>query len=206
MKNFFPYLPLRVYDSGDMSLCYSDSDTTKRRKLFFQNKWLDRHTWLHYGSCRGNSGGWCIPCILFVSEVEKTALGQFVTSSFTSYYKSKEMFNKHSSKNYHKMAMERAYAFQQCHANRTQRIDVRMSDIGVKNFTFNEAERSFSCLRQVHNWLRSTMTEERLGSLGVLAIHGFKYPIDVQEVCDKFKQIHPRKMTNSSLLVADANV
>ena len=33
--------------------------------------------------------------------------------------------------------MERAYAFQQCHANPTQRIDVRMSDIGVKIFTFN---------------------------------------------------------------------
>ena len=70
----------------------------------------------------------------------------------------------------------------------------------------SKAERSFSCLRQVHYWLRSTMTAERLGSLRVLAIHGFKYPIDVQEVCDKFKQIHPRKMTNSSLLVADANV
>ena len=46
----------------------------------------------------------------------------------------------------------------------------------------SEAEQSFS-------WLRSTMTEERLGSLGVLAIHGFKYPIDVQEVCDKFNTL-----------------
>ena len=98
-EEIFSLLTTKSYDSGDMSLCYSDSDTTKRRKLSFQNKWLDRHTWLHYGSCRGNRGGWCIPCILFVSEVEKTALGQFVTSPSTSYYKSKEMFNKHSSKN-----------------------------------------------------------------------------------------------------------
>ena len=32
-----------------------------------------------------------------------------------------------------------------------------------------EAERSFSCLRQIHTWLHATMTDERLGSLGVLA-------------------------------------
>ena len=51
----FSLLTTKSYDSGDMSLCYSDSDTTKRRKLSFQNKWLDRHTWSHYGSCRGNS-------------------------------------------------------------------------------------------------------------------------------------------------------
>ena len=78
--------------------------------------------------------------------------------------------------------------------------------LAVLPFGSSEAERSFSCLRKVQNWLRSTMTEERLGSPRVLAIHGFKYPIDVQEVCDKLKQIHPRKITKSSLLVADANV
>ena len=33
-----------------------------------------------------------------------------------------------------------------------------------------EAERSFSCLRQVHTWLRTTMTCDRLGNLGVLAM------------------------------------
>lgn len=37
-----------------------------------------------------------------------------------------------------------------------------------------EAERSFSCLRQIHSWLCSTMTGERLGNLGsILALHGF---------------------------------
>ena len=31
-----------------------------------------------------------------------------------------------------------------------------------------EAERSFSCLRQIHRWLRTTTTRERLGNLGGL--------------------------------------
>ena len=31
-----------------------------------------------------------------------------------------------------------------------------------------QAERSFSCLRQVHTWLRTRMTGERLGNIGVI--------------------------------------
>ena len=66
-----------------------------------------------------------------------------------------------------------------------------------------EAERSFSCLRQIHTWLRSTMTEERLGNLGVIALHGFTYPIDISKVCTVFMQKHPRRMSNSSVLFSD---
>ena len=33
-----------------------------------------------------------------------------------------------------------------------------------------EAERSFSCLRQIHSWLRTTMTDEKLGNLVVFDI------------------------------------
>jgi len=50
----------------------------------------------------------------------------------------------------------------------------------------SEAERSFSCLRQVHNWLQSTVSDERLSSLEISAISGFKYPTDIQEFCDKY--------------------
>ena len=34
-------------------------------------------------------------------------------------------------------------------------------------------------------------------------IHDFQYPIDIKKFCDKFKQLHSRKMTNS-ILVADS--
>ena len=46
-----------------------------------------------------------------------------------------------------------------------------------------EAERSFSCLRLIHSWLHSTMTIERLGNLGVLGIHGFDFPLSVDQKC-----------------------
>ena len=45
-----------------------------------------------------------------------------------------------------------------------------------------EAVRSFSCLRLIHSWLRSTMTNERLGNLGVLGIHGFDFPLYVDQI------------------------
>lgn len=48
-----------------------------------------------------------------------------------------------------------------------------LSILAVLPIGSTEAEQSFSCLRQVNTWLRSTMTEERLGNLGVLAVHGF---------------------------------
>ena len=35
-----------------------------------------------------------------------------------------------------------------------------------------EAERSFSCLRRLHTWLRWTMTTDRLSDLSVIAMHG----------------------------------
>jgi len=35
-----------------------------------------------------------------------------------------------------------------------------------------ETERSFYCLSQIHTWLCTTMTEEILGNLWVLALHG----------------------------------
>ena len=36
---------------------------------------------------------------------------------------------------------------------------------------------AFSCLRQIHSWLRTTTTGERLGKLVVLALHGFDIPV-----------------------------
>ena len=42
-----------------------------------------------------------------------------------------------------------------------------------------EAEWYFSCLRQVHSWLRTTMTEERDGNLGIVYLCN---PIDIMAV------------------------
>ena len=40
-----------------------------------------------------------------------------------------------------------------------------------------EAERSFSCVRRVHNWLRNSMSTERLGDLTVIAMHRNDVPV-----------------------------
>ena len=50
-----------------------------------------------------------------------------------------------------------------------------------------EAERSFSCLRQVHTWLRTTMTCDKLGNLGVLALHGFDILLNIEKICSTFR-------------------
>lgn len=63
-----------------------------------------------------------------------------------------------------------------------------------------EAERSFSCLRQLHTWLRTTMSAERLGKLGVLALHSFDVPLDTDKICATFKTKNPRKMCSASIL------
>jgi len=53
-----------------------------------------------------------------------------------------------------------------------------------------EAERSFSCLRQIHTWLRTT---DRLGNLGVLAMQDFSLPLNVDDICKEFVTKHNRK-------------
>jgi len=47
------------------------------------------------------------------------------------------------------------------------------------------AERSFSTLRRLKNYMRSTMTESRLNGLGLLNIHKEKQ-IDIDLVVDQF--------------------
>ena len=47
------------------------------------------------------------------------------------------------------------------------------------------AERSFSCLRRLKTWLRSTMTQARLNSLSILNAHR-DYEPDIDEVLKEF--------------------
>ena len=63
-----------------------------------------------------------------------------------------------------------------------------------------EAERSFSCLRQIHTWLRTTMTSDRLGNLGVIGMQVFNYEISIEKCCEQFKLRNPGKMTCDSVL------
>ena len=54
--------------------------------------------------------------------------------------------------------------------------------------TSAEAERSFSLLRRLKNYMRSTMSEERMGDLGVIAMHyGVK---SVNNLCSRIQGVY----------------
>ena len=57
--------------------------------------------------------------------------------------------------------------------------------------TSAEAERSFSLMRRLKTYARSTMSEERLSDLAVIAITDY--------ICHLFCQAHPRRLFQSSL-------
>ena len=53
--------------------------------------------------------------------------------------------------------------------------------------TSSTAERSFSCLRRLKTWLRSTMGEMRLSSLALLSVHrDISDTLDIQNIGDDF--------------------
>ena len=66
--------------------------------------------------------------------------------------------------------------------------------------TSAEAERSFSLLRRIKTCVRSTMAEERMSDLGVIAMH-YNERISVDDVCVAFTQAHPRRLFQKSLFV-----
>ena len=62
------------------------------------------------------------------------------------------------------------------------------------------SKRSFSCLRRLHTWLRSTMTTDRLSDLSVFAMHGnTMVALETDRNGRAFTELHPRRMTEPSL-------
>ena len=111
--------------------------SNKRKQITFQMKWLQEYSWLRYCNSEDNKGGWCLPCILFLTEQEKFQLGGFVKNPFVNYNKANELCKKHTSKEYHKRAIDRAYAFKSSYSNPHARIDNRLLDVSSENFKLN---------------------------------------------------------------------
>ena len=61
----------------------------KTKQIQFQKRWLKEYNWLRYGNSDGNKGGWCMPCVLFLTDSEKSSRGPFVSSPLVNYNKSK---------------------------------------------------------------------------------------------------------------------
>ena len=67
---------------------------SQQRKISFQKKWLEQHTWLFYGGCV-EKGSWCLPCIIFLTDSEKAQLKSFFNTPFVNYNKSTEILARH---------------------------------------------------------------------------------------------------------------
>ena len=109
----------------------------KRKQITFQRRWLNDYTWLRYVQEESHRGGWCLPCFVFLTDLEKTSLGAFVKTAFVNYNKSKELLAGHLIKQYHLTAMERASKFIANFLNPEGRIDSSLAEAGSKNFEFN---------------------------------------------------------------------
>ena len=62
-----------------------------------------------------------------------------------------------------------------------------------------ECERSASALRRLHTFNRAGMKEDRLTSLALMHIH-YTFPIDMDEIINIFKTVHPRRFELDDLL------
>ena len=62
-------------------------------------------------------------------------------------------------------------------------------------------EWSFSCIRQIHNWLRNSILEDLLGDLVITAMHGHRIFYLETDISIAYMSIHPPRMM--TLLISD---
>ena len=74
-----------------------------------------------------------------------------------------------------------------------ENIKVSLRILATLPVTSCECERSFSALRRLKNYNRSTMKNERLNGLALMHVHKDIQP-DIQEVINKFAKQHPRRL------------
>ena len=65
--------------------------------------------------------------------------------------------------------------------------------------TSAECERSFSAMRRLRTWLRSTMKSERLSALAIMNIH-YSVEVSYKEASQLFFTLYPRKIYESNLI------
>ena len=61
------------------------------------------------------------------------------------------------------------------------------------------SERSFSTLKYLKNYLRNTMSQERLNGLALMYAHRDKH-VDIDQLIDLFAQMHPRRLRMADIL------
>lgn len=78
-------------------------------------------------------------------------------------------------------------AFSRCDKAVYPTINLLLQILATLSVSIASAERSFSTLRRLKTWLRSTMTEDRLVGLALLNIHR-DINVDVQKVITRYSK------------------
>ena len=84
-------------------------------------------------------------------------------------------------------------ALNQCDCRLFPNLSTLLRLICTIPITSCEAERTFSALRRMKTFLRTTMKEDRLNGLALMHVHR-QIPIDFDEAMEKFARKHPRKL------------
>ena len=84
-------------------------------------------------------------------------------------------------------------ALNECDSRLFPNISTLLRILSTIPVTSCEAERSFSALRRIKPFLRTTMAEDRLNGLTLLHIHR-NISINVDDAVDQFAGKHPRKL------------
>ena len=121
----------------DLNVEFFTTSDGKRKQIKFQKRWLSKNSCLCYCAKEGLQGGRCLSCMLILTDSEKELLGSFLKKPWLNYNKSKEHLEKHSRKEYHQCAADRAYNSVKNYSNPQQRVDSRLTDVGDRNCNFN---------------------------------------------------------------------
>ena len=78
-------------------------------------------------------------------------------------------------------------------------IFVLLKLVATFPITSCECERSFSTLRRLKTWLRSSMETSRCSALALMNTH-YNHMVDYQKVADLFFQLYPRKLEKNNLV------
>ena len=81
-----------------------------------------------------------------------------------------------------------------CNESLYPNVAVLLQVLATLPVTTATAERSFSTLKRLKTYLRSSMADDRLTSLALIHVHAETIPIDAAEVIDKFALSGPHKL------------
>ena len=93
------------------------------------------------------------------------------------------------------MPVDAIGALNACDVNAFPAVHRLLKILAIQPVSTASAERSFSCLRRLKDWLRSTMSEQRLSGLALMALNRNRISLaDAEEVLNRFAARKARKL------------